>query len=87
MKTMAIKQTYFYMFKRGDPYEYPGHAIWYKAPGEIKLATGKASDCYFFDTRGLHAALPCLIDKRVVCFVTLTVQSFRNKILDSIKAM
>lgn len=87
LNTNPIKQMYYYIFKHGDPYQYPGQSTWRQAPGEVMLATGKAGDCYFFDTRGLHATLPCTSGKRLVCFTAFTVQSFRNKVLDSINVM
>ena len=73
-------QKYGFSFAHSGP-------IQYACPGEIKICTGHAGDCMFFDAKGFHSAVPCKTGKRLVLVVLFEVFSKRNKMLDSINAI
>jgi hypothetical protein len=76
-----IELFYHQTFRRGLDYGYPSLCLAEKVAGEIKIATGRAGDCFLFDTIGLHAGSRCQMGTRLSLVVAFEVDSRKNRIL------
>jgi hypothetical protein len=77
-----IDHFFYQYFRAGVDYCYVSPPLGDKAPGEEKLAVGRAGDCIFFDTTGLHSGTRCQAGERLALVFGFTdVPSSRNRFL------
>ena len=72
-------------FRHGDAWCYPGSIIANSIPGELAYVSGRAGDCYFFDTTGMHSRTPCREGKRLVMVLTYYIPTLRNRFFHLLK--
>lgn len=79
--TPAKRELLFELFRKGDDWAYPSPRVVTAMPGEIAYCTGKAGDCYFFDTLGIHSGTRCLSGERLALVVYPVVWTMRAQAL------
>ena len=77
-----VDHFFYQYFRAGIDYAYVPPPLAEQAPGEDTLALGRAGDCIFFDTTGLHSGTRCQTEERVAVVLGFTdIPSLRNRVL------
>ncbi len=75
-----IDHFFYQYFRSGVEWCYVSPPLGDSAPGEVKLALGRAGDCVFFDTTGLHSGTRCQAGERLALVFGFTEPpTFRNQ--------
>jgi hypothetical protein len=63
----GMDELYYRVFQHGVSEGYPSETQIASMPGEIMYGTGKAGDCFLFDTVGIHSGTICSEGFRQAC--------------------
>lgn len=73
-----VKTTIYDSATKGLDYGYPPYPIIEKMQNEEIKATGKAGDCVFFNTLGIHSGSRCIEGRRIAIIVYYRTISSKN---------
>jgi hypothetical protein len=80
-----LDHFYYQYFRAGPDYSYLSPKLADRAQGEEKLTLGRAGDCIFFDTTGVHAGTRCQAGERLaLVFGFDSIPTLRNRVLRSL---
>jgi hypothetical protein len=83
--TPELGPIYHQVFACGVDYAYPPGPLVQQLAADTRFGTGRAGDCIFFDTLGIHSGTRCLGDERLTLVGTYFGDTCRSRMLQRLR--